>query len=119
MLTPEVAAIRWGYQYFCDAVLSPADDGGIVCTASVIGVPIVRQILDESTRIASRQGEPLAESVAKWLFHRMSEVFMHLCTDAGSAGLQDRLANGSSAGIVLASSTSDRKQANPGHLKKI
>ncbi len=88
MLTGQVAAARWGYEYLCDATLSQADDEGIDCKASVMGVPIVRQILDEGTTIRRRQGEPLAESVANWLFHRISEVFMQLRIDSGSAVVQ-------------------------------
>lgn len=88
MLTGEVAAARWGYEYLCDATLSPADDEGIDCKAAVIGVPIVRRILDESTTIQRQQDEPLAESVANWLFHRISEVFMQLRIDSGSAVVQ-------------------------------
>lgn len=86
MLTGEVAAARWGYEYVCDATLSPADDEGIDCKAAVIGVPIVRRILDESTTIGGQEGEPLAESVANWLFHRISEVFMQLRIDSGKSG---------------------------------
>jgi len=86
MLTGEVAAARWGYEYLCDATLGPADDEGIDCKAAVIGVPDARRILDESTTIQRQQGEPLAESVANWLFHRVSEVFMQLRVDSGSRG---------------------------------
>lgn len=88
MLTGQVAAARWGYEYLCDATLSPADDEGIDCKANVTSVPNVRQILDESTTIRRREGATLAESVANWLFHRISEVFMQLRIDSGSAVVQ-------------------------------
>lgn len=84
-LTGEAAAGRWGYDYLCDATLSPANDAGVVCKAAVIGVPGGRRILDESTTIHRQQGEPLAESLGNWLFHRISEVFMQLRIDCGSA----------------------------------
>lgn len=88
MLTGQAAAARWGYEYLCDGTLSAAKDGGIDCNAAVIGVLGVGRILDESATIHSQQGEPLAESVANWLFHRISEVFMRRRIDSGAAFVQ-------------------------------
>lgn len=85
MLTGEVAAASWGYEYLCDATLSPAHDEGVDCRAAVIGVPGGRRILEESTTIHRQQGKPLAESAANWLFHRISEVFMQRRIDSGAA----------------------------------
>lgn len=88
MLSGEAAAARWGYEYLCDATLSPADDDGVDCTAAIIGVRGGRRMLDESTTIHRQQGEPLAESAANWLFHRISEVFMQRRIDVGAAVVQ-------------------------------
>lgn len=82
-MTGEVAAARWGYRYLCDAVLSPAEPEGIDCTARVISVPIVRRILDARSTIRNKHCGPPAESVADWLFHRISDVFMQLRIESG------------------------------------
>ena len=78
-------ASQWGYDYVCDASISPDGASALVCTATATDVHHRQPVFEDSTTI--REDGHAAAGIVGWLFHRLSEAFMMKRMDThGGAG---------------------------------